>query len=137
MPIRAAAESIVNGLQRARAEAVVRNTDVQFVLGAGSSWVVSVVSDGAEIDKRSSAEGSLNVTRAVVPADATTITFNNLGAVGVQSNQPLNADGTAPFTQIALASAGGGQNMQVTIGVGGNARMCDPSLATGSSPRAC
>jgi type IV fimbrial biogenesis protein FimT len=130
--IRNAAESTANGLQRARAEAVARNTNVQFALGTGSAWVVSVVSDGTQIDQRSSSEGSQNVTRTVLPAGTTTITFNNLGSV-----LPLNADGTAPLTQVDLGALGGNQNLRVTIGVGGNARMCDPNLAAGSSPRAC
>jgi type IV fimbrial biogenesis protein FimT len=130
--IRNAAESVANGLQRARAEAVARNTNVQFALGTGSAWVISVVSDGTQVDQRSSSEGSQNVTRTVLPAGTTTITFNNLGSV-----LPLNADATAPLTQVDLAAVGGNQNLRVTIGVGGNARMCDPNLAAGSSPRAC
>jgi type IV fimbrial biogenesis protein FimT len=130
--IRNATESIANGLQRARAEAVARNTNVQFALGTGSAWAVSVVSDGTLIDQRSSNEGSQNVTRTVLPAGTTTITFNNLGSV-----LPLNADATAPLTQVDLGAVGGNQNLRVTIGVGGNARMCDPNLPAGSSPRAC
>jgi type IV fimbrial biogenesis protein FimT len=139
--IRAAAESITNGLQRARAEAVARNTNVQFVLGAGSSWTVDYVDKPVPtdppIDSRSSTEGSPNVTSTALPAGATAITFNNLGAVGYPPKQPLNKDDSAPFTQFDLAAVGGIQNLRVTIGVGGNARMCDPNLAPGSSPRAC
>jgi len=134
--IRAASESIANGLQRARAEAVARNANVQFVLGTGSSWTVDYevkpVPTDPPIDSRFSTEGSVNVTRTVLPAGATTITFNNLGTI-----QPLNADASAPFTQIDLSAVGANQNLRVTIGVGGNARMCYPNLASGSSPRAC
>jgi type IV fimbrial biogenesis protein FimT len=134
--IRAAGESITNGLQRARAEAVARNANVEFVLAAGSSWtvdyVVKPVPADPPIDSRSSNEGSKDVTVNAWAADlatpATTITFNNLG--GVVAN-------AASLTQVDLAAVGGNQNMRVTIGVGGNARMCDPNLAAGSSPRAC
>lgn len=129
--IRNAAESIANGLQKARAEAVARNTNVTFVLGANSSWVVSVVASGEVIESRSANEGSQNVTRTVSPAGATTITFNNFGAI------VANADASATLTQVDLAAVGGNQNLRVTIGVGGNTRMCDPNLAPGSSPRAC
>ncbi len=129
--IRNAAESIANGLQKARAEAVARNTNVTFVLGANSSWVVSVVTSGEVIESRSANEGSQNVTRTVLPAGATTITFNNFGAI------VANADASATLTQVDLAAVGGTQNLRVTIGVGGNTRMCDPNLAPGSSPRAC
>lgn len=133
--IRNAAESIQNGLQRARAEAVGRNTNVEFVLGTGSSWVVKLAG-GANIESRPSSEGSRDVTVAVAPAGATTVTFNNFGGVV----QPTNADGSAPFTQVGLDSsvlaAADSQELRVTIGVGGNVRMCDPNAPAGS-PRAC
>jgi type IV fimbrial biogenesis protein FimT len=133
--IRNAAESMANGLQRARAEAVARNASIEFVLAAGSTWTVDyvikpVVTD-PPIDTRNSNEGSPDVTVAVLPAGATTITFNNLGAI-----QP-NADASATLSQIDLAGGGASQSLRVTINVGGSSRMCDPSLAPGSSPRAC
>lgn len=129
--IRNAAESITNGLQKARAEAVARNTNVAFTLGADSSWTVSVVTPASVIEQRLGTEGSKNVTRVVTPAGLTTITFSNFGTVST------NADASAPFTQVDLAAVGGSQNLRVTIGVGGNARMCDPNLAPGTSTRAC
>lgn len=133
--IRNAAESVQNGLQRARAEAVGRNTNVEFVLGAGSSWVVRLAG-GADIESRPSSEGSRDVTVAVTPLGTTTVTFNNFGGVV----QPTNADGSAPFTQVDLDSsvlpAADSQELRVTIGLGGNVRMCDPN-ASAPSPRAC
>ena len=135
--IRNAAESIQNGLQRARAEAVGRNTNVEFVLGAGSSWVVQLP-DGTNIESRSSSEGSRDVTLTALAADltpATTVTFNNFGGVLVN-----NADASVPFAQVDLDSsvlaAADSQELRVTIGVGGNVRMCDPN-ASAPSPRAC
>lgn len=132
--IRNAAESIQNGLQRARAEAVGRNTNVEFVLGAGSSWVVQLP-DGTNIESRSSNEGSRDVTVAVAPLGATTVTFNNFG--GVLAN---NADASVPFTQVdfdsSVLAAAESQELRVTIGLGGNVRMCDPN-ASAPSPRAC
>lgn len=130
--VRNAAESITNGLQRARAEAVARNTNVEFVLGPGSSWVVRVVSaPNPPIESRSGDEGSRNVTLVAVTNDltpATTVTFNNLGQV--------TDPGTA-IKRVDLAAAGATQNLRVAVQPGGAARMCDPSLAAGSSPRAC
>lgn len=130
--VRNAAESIANGLQRARAEAVARNTDVEFVLEAGSSWVVRVVSaPNPPIDSRSGDEGSRNVTLVAVNNDlapATTVTFNNLGQV---------KDLVTAIKRVDLAAPGATQNLRVAIQPGGAARMCDPSLAAGSSPRAC
>ncbi len=129
--IRNAAESVANGLQRARAEAIARNTNVAFTLGINSSWTVSVVAPASVIEQRLSTEGSTNVTLKVVPEGKTAITFNNLG------QRAANADASEPFTQVDLAATGGSQNLRVTIGVGGNTRMCDPNLAPSSSPRAC
>ena len=138
--IRNAAESVQNGLQKARAEAVTRNTNVEFVIGAGSSWVVKLPDvggvAGAQIESRFSREGSRDVTVAVTPAGATTVTFNNVGTVGVPLNPPFNTDASAPFTRVDFAAIGGSQNLRVTIGAGGNARMCDPN-APASSTRAC
>lgn len=132
--IRNAAESVQNGLQRARAEAVGRNTNIEFVLGAGSSWVVRLAG-GADIESRPSSEGSKDVTVTVTPAGATTVTFNNFGSV-----LAANADASAPFTQVdldsPLLSATESQELRVTIGLSGNVRMCDPN-ATAPSPRAC
>lgn len=135
--IRNAAESVQNGLQRARAEAVGRNANVEFVLGAGSSWVVQLpLPASAVIESRPASEGSRDVAVAVTPGGTTTVTFNNFGSVVTP-----NGDGSAPFTRVDLDSsvldAADSQNLRVTIGVGGNARMCDPNLAAGSSPRAC
>lgn len=132
--IRNAAESVQNGLQRARAEAVGRNANVEFVFGAGSSWVVQLT-DGTDIEARSSNEGSPNVTVAVTPAGATKVTFTNFGGLAA-----ANGDGSAPFTQVdfdsPVLSAGDSQELRVTIGLGGNVRMCDPNAPAGS-PRAC
>lgn len=131
--IRNAAESITNGLQRARAEAVVRNTDVEFVFDAldtSSSWKVRVFG-GEQIESRSGNEGSRDVRITAVAGDstaATTIRYNNLGEVVSAANSLARVDLSAP---------GGDRNLRILIGLGGNARMCDPSLSPGSGPRAC
>lgn len=133
--IRNAAESIGNGIQRARAEAVKRNANVAFTLGTQSSWVVKVVNGGAVVDSRSSGEGSKNVTVAVTPLNSTTITFSSLGTVAA------NADASAALAQIDLTSSASSadlRNLRVAIGLGGNARVCDPNFgATSTDPRRC
>lgn len=134
--IRNAAESISNGLQRARAEAVGRNLNVEFVLTSlpDSSWKVKVAG-GADIESRSSGEGSKNVS-VTTDSGTTTVTYNNFG--GVQASN-LD-DGSAPFTQVnvdsTMLSAAESQDLRITIGVGGNVKMCDPNAPSGS-PRAC
>jgi type IV fimbrial biogenesis protein FimT len=138
--VRVAAESVANGLQRARAEAVSRNAPVQFVLGASAgantSWTVDYVTKPViadpPLDSRSSADGSPNVVLSAVAADlstaATTITFNSLGQV------IANADATQTLRQVGFnaTAAGATQILNVTIGAGGNARVCDPSLPLGN-----
>ncbi len=133
--IRTAAESILNGMQLARAEAVRRNANVQLVFGAASSWTVSVPG-GAQIQTRTSDEGSKNVTVAMTPAGATTVTFNALGKV------VANADASASITQVAvdvpvaILSAAESRDLRIVVSAGGNIRMCDPNVAAPDS-RSC
>ncbi len=134
--IRNATESVVNGLQKARAEAVARNTNVSFTLGAGSSWTVSVVNPASTIESRNSSEGSAIVTLNAVASDATaatTVTFNNWGGVVANAVAPL-----LPVAKIDLTAVGGDRPLRVTINpTGGATRMCDPSLFLASNPRGC
>lgn len=144
--IRNAAESIQNGVQRARGEAVKCNANVAFTLGAASSWSVthvnacgdvaaSGVPAGSTLESRSGGEGSKNVTVTTAPAGATTITFNNLGTVAT------NADASATLTEVDLTSSVASpdlRDLRVAIGLGGNARVCDPNLdAASTDPRRC
>ncbi len=129
--VRNAAESITNGLQKARAEAVSRNTRTTFVLGADTGWTVNVVFPASVIEQRLAAEGSRNVTRTLIPATASTVTFNSFGLVDA-----ANADGSAPIARVDLTATGSNQPLRVTIGVGGNAKMCDPNLPP-TNPRGC
>lgn len=139
--IRTAAESIQNGLQKARAEAVKRNTPVQFVLdGSNSAWTVSCVTaalcadllDGV-VEARSANDGSsTKIVVSTTPAISDTVVFNSLGGV---SKAPV------PFTQIDIdnsALSTGNRPLRVTLGVGGNTRMCDPySGLSATDPRKC
>lgn len=144
--IRTATESIQNGLQVARAEAVKRNAPVQFSFGANSAWTVGcnpVVLDNdgdgiddcpAVIQSRSVSEGSsADITVVTVPAGSDVVEFNNLGTV---SFVPV------PFTQVdvdsTLLSAADSRNLRVMLGVGGSPRMCDPEPSLSSTdPRRC
>ncbi len=129
--VRVAAESAQNGLQLARAQAVANNRGVYFQLGAGTSWTVDFVTNpgATPIATRSSAEGSPNVTYTATAADhstaATIVWFNNLGQIDTVSAGAPNP----PLQRAIFTSTGGGnQVLRVVIGVGGNAKVCDPSL---------
>lgn len=130
--IRTTAESIQNGLQIARSEAVKRNDQVRFQLGVNSAWSVGCVTVTIDcpsiIQSRMTGEGSsTDITVSTNAEDA--IVFNSLGTVNTLP---------APFSQLNIDSSESSDDrpLRVTLGVGGNTRMCDPAL-TGSDPRKC
>lgn len=147
---RTAAESMLNGLQLARVEAMRRNRMVQFVVtdGATSSWRVgcsNIVDAGTPdvddpgdclgvVQARASQEASSQPQLAIVPDGATTVTFDSLGRVAA------NVDGSPTATSIDVANPGLPDSerrvLRLALGVGGGVRMCDPSLHAGD-PRAC
>ena len=129
--VRNAAESISNGLQRARGSAVTLNTNVNFVLGVNSSWTVNEVNPASIIASKSSNEDSSSARLTFAPIGATTITFSGLGGV------TANADGSASFTQFEVTAPGASTRLRVMIGTGGNIKMCDPSIAYATNPRGC
>lgn len=142
--IRNAAESIQNGIIMARSDAIRRgDATVEFVLqpvatNDQTSWIVQVPSEGNfKVEQRLSSEGSRSVTRAVTPAKATTITFDNTG-----SPRATNADGSKRLEKIVLdldasiLDAGETHELEVNIDFGGKIRMCDPNVSS-PNPRAC
>ena len=130
--VRTASESVLNGLQLARAEAIRRNARARFVIAAtGSGWTVEL-DDGTDIQVRPGGEGSSNVTVARTPVNATTVTFNSLGQI------VANADASATLTQVDLDISGTSRELRVVIGTGGLIRMCDPSTyLNAGDPRRC
>ncbi len=132
--IRNAAEGILNGMQIAKAEAVQRNTIVQSVIGADSSWTVSLPLTGEQVQARPAVDGADGVAVAILPAGADRITFNGMGWV------VANDDASPSITQVDITSATMAgpevRALRVVLGTGGSMRMCDPALAAGD-PRAC
>jgi len=136
--IRTAAESIQSGLQLARAEAVGRNTQIQFELGDNSAWTIGCATPSAncpaEIQSRSAGDGSSSsVVVATTPADATKVIFNNLGATVPAADSLTQVDIDIDPTVLPAEDS---RELRVTIGIGGNTRMCDPSLDV-TDARAC
>lgn len=130
--IRTAAESIQNGLQMARTEAVRRNTNVQFIMGAASDWSVSVVADPLNPILTRPVEGSTNTIVALSPAGVTKVTFGGFGRV------VSNDDGSLAITEIKADSAttANSRTLCITLNGAGSVRMCDPQRAAGD-PQAC
>jgi len=141
--IRNASESIQNGMQRARAEAVARNTSVAFVLGGGPFWTISVVGTGEVIESRPAGEISQNVLMSVFPAPpnpmvdppTTTVSFGSLGTV--IANSPVSASITQIDFDSTTLPAADSRDLRITIGAGGSVRMCDPNVSVTSDPRHC
>ncbi len=134
--VRAAAESVVAGMQRARAEAVARNTAVSFTLGGGAFYTVAVVATGEVIDTRANGETSANVS--VVATDAalavaTAISFGNLGTV------VPNVPASGAISGIAFTSTASGitpRPLSIVVS-GGGVRLCDPSVSSTADVRHC
>lgn len=139
--IRTAGESISSGLQNARAEAIRRNTPVQFTLtgtgGAGENgWRVVERNSGTTLQSQPANDGSRNVTLITIPAEARTLTFNGLGRVS-----SANADGSSVLTRIDIdnpkLSAAISRDLRIVITSGGSIRMCDPNMNITGDPRIC
>lgn len=163
--IRNEAESLQNGLQLARMEAVRRNQPVSFWLVAlsdvrtmdnscalsasGASWVVSVNDPSGQclsapsvttapmiVETHASGDGGTNVVVAATASDGTT------AATGVTFNgfgQVVQAGSPMASVGVTSGTTGSGyRNLNVVISNGGSIRMCDPNpdLAT-SDPRRC
>ena len=161
--IRTTAESILNGLQMARGEAVRRNEQIRFqltdTLDAGCSlstsstnWVVSV-DDPAGKCAHSLVNDALPLGDSVgnplpriiqrrsatdgssgVTADSSK-NFVSFNALGRQTGASLAAE-----TIKVTPASGGCVNFRclcITVSVGGEVRLCDPNLTSSTDPQSC
>ncbi|MFC7513901.1 GspH/FimT family pseudopilin [Herbaspirillum sp. GCM10030257] len=148
---RAAAESILNGIQLARTEAVTRNTQVRFEftddrgLVAWNVGCVAVTADcPATIQRRTGNDGAANarvgVSTASNPLPATTPITSGTGVDGTISFNGLGrVAGTTDITRIDVTNAGSSNARRyvVVISPGGQIRMCDPALSFATNPQGC
>jgi type IV fimbrial biogenesis protein FimT len=147
--IRTAAESIQNGIQTARGEAVKQNTAVQFDFrGTHSAWTVCTSpavpgdcpdpDDATTVQSRASSDGS-SADINVVTSDDGPFVFNSFGVM--TSPVPAAPSGLVSIdvdVDPTVLSAAESRELRVIIGVGGSVRMCDPALDTaGTDPRKC
>lgn len=143
--IRTASESILTGMQVARAEAVKRNTPVQLDLRTGSAWSVCtrpaapgacpIPDNTTTIQSRSVGDGS-SADVSVTASNAGPFVFNGLGAL--ISPVPTAANGLVSIDLNSVASPVSSRRLRIVIGAGGIVRLCDPALSTtGSDPRRC
>lgn len=159
LQIRTAAESIQNGLQLARTEAVRRNDLVRFSLTDATglpSWQVGCVNISATcpspIQSYSSAEGANNALVGIstvtpsspVPANqyATAIS----GGAGLPAGVTFNGLGRMPtanvgadFTRADITNKNNvaARRLVVIVTSGGFVRLCDPALSVAANPQGC
>lgn len=156
---RTAAESILNGLQTARAEAVRRNTVVRFSLtdvDGKVSWTVGcptvTATCPADIQSRPAAESGamakVTVSDEPIPVPAPAGHFTALISDAGTLPAEVNFDGLgrvftppagalfvrADVTSTANASA---RRYVVVVSSGGQVRMCDPKISFATDPRGC
>lgn len=156
---RTAAESIQNGLQFARAEAVKRNTVVQFNLTDASgliAWSVGCAAVSADcpatIQARPAAEGSVNarlgVSTTAIPNPPPPTQFNTAIPAGTSLPASVSFNGVgriAPATigtsatriDVTNAVSSAARRYVITIGTGGEIHMCDPAVALSANPQGC
>jgi type IV fimbrial biogenesis protein FimT len=134
--IRAAGESWKYGLALARAEAVRRNAQVEFVTDA-DGWQVRVVATGDVLHQAAGSEGADGLDVTILPVGADRITYNSFG----RAMDP-NPDASEPIEQVDLESTNPPtaddryHPLRLQVLAGGLTRMCDPKVSDTDS-RAC
>lgn len=148
--IRSAAESINNGIQLTKAEAVRRNVAVKFTMTSmnGVGWTVGCqtpIADGnadgiedcpAVIQSKSAGDSTNAAIVTVTPAAADTLTFNGLGRVTPNidaSNSIAMVDVDVATSDLPSAES---KNLRIMIN-GGAVRLCDPNVMTVGDARGC
>jgi type IV fimbrial biogenesis protein FimT len=147
--LRAQAESIANGLQTARAEAVKRNVAVQFVTtddnatidalvntltpgAGGQNWVVRATTGPAVYEY---VEGKNMASGAAMTGSVPSITFNGLGQTDLTTTATYQV--TSSQGGLCVAVGGSMRCLNVTVSPGGQVRMCDPSVTAAGDTRKC
>lgn len=161
--IRGATESIQNGIQTARAEAIKRNRPVTFwlidnddpntflascsVSDTGTSWMVSVNSPAGNCDDAP----SLTTSPMIVTGRTAGDSGDRINVSGLQSDNTtvassitFNGFGTVTNTgaiaRIDVTTSGsesGARALRLDISPSGTVRMCDPTVASTTDARAC
>lgn len=160
LAVRNVGESMRAGMERARMEALRRNTPVSFWLmtsgdnkaldnscarsASGSSWVISVQApDGAclaapsltaaplLVERWSGTEAGRNVRVAAVDAGGNASSVLTFNTLG-------QIQGTGnPITQLDIShGTTGKRRMRIQVDAGGSVRLCDPDVG-GTDPRRC
>lgn len=159
--VRNATESVLQGLQRARNEAVRRNTSVRFTLvslsdpkvmdascaasSTSGSWVVSLANpvgkcdqpstvDPFIVDSHAVGDGGRNAIVSAFQADGTT------AATTVTFDAFGRVTSPNPIGRIDVSFQGGAQQyrpLRILLSTNGSIRSCDPNVSSTDDPRVC
>lgn len=137
--IRSAAESMLAGLQLARAEAVKRNAVVEFVLDAApaAGWTVRTALLGEEIQTKATGEGTADVTATVTPNGATRISFDGLGRRAANIDMSASIERVDLDLPATVLAADRTRDLRLQFGLGGQIILCDPNVVADSDVRRC
>ncbi len=138
--IKTVTDSILTGMQIARAEAVSRNSQVQFDFRSGAAWTVCVSpasagncpdpDDLTTIDSRTVNEGSATHVTVSEGGSGGPYVFNGFGG--------LESPTTSTQIDIGNNALSGSRDLRIVVGVGGAVKSCDPALDSGGTdPRRC
>jgi len=157
--LRATTESIANGLNMARAEAVNRNTRVELVFtnedpiaevvdtlvpdANGANYVIRqwVATSGSFnfIEGKLGAEGSgrVDTTSVAVTSTSAQVSFTGFGALA--TGNPIQIRVTNPGGGACASDATPGpmRCLNINVSPGGQIRICDPKVTTAGDTRAC
>jgi type IV fimbrial biogenesis protein FimT len=127
--VKAASQSLQNGLALARAEAVRLNTQVEFVVAADGGWQIRQVNNLNVLQQAAGRDGAGGVSLTIAPAGATRVTFNAFGQTA--SVNPSN--GSVPISRVDITMAsppdtGNFRPLRVELFGAGMSRTCDPSV---------
>lgn len=158
--IRNVADSLQNGIQTARAEAVRRNQNVSFWLVAlndpgvlsndctlsstSGSWVISVNSPlGHCADAPSTVSSPMLVTGRAVGDAGGRVTVASVQSDNTTAGQSITFDGfgritnTDAISRIDVTGPGSSVNLRLAVSPAGLVRMCDPRVTDSTDPRKC
>ncbi len=153
--LRTAAESVLDGLQNARAEALRRNRNINFNLGTAGGWTMTCETE----DAASACTGTLAERSVGSDSNAVVATEQRVASSGALASSPVFTNrltfnglgrttaGSLPGGNVAwinITNPSGGECaptgpmrcLRVVVSSGGQVRMCDPA-ATAGTPRAC
>lgn len=160
--IRNQADSLIGGLQAARAEAVRTNQSVSFWLvsststpgalddscalsSSSSSWVVSVASPVTHCATWQTTSPAKIFAQGAMGGDNARVSVTAKQSDGTTNANTVTFNGfgrvanSTPIATINLGGSGGGsyRSLRVVVSPSGSVGMCDPAVTSSTDPRKC